>query len=39
MARKIKAQLAIATVWEGDATWDVTMVVLGETPTESNFIF
>jgi len=26
-------------VWEGDATWDVTMIVLGETPVESSFIF
>ena len=27
------------SVWEGDATWDVGIVVLGETPTADNMLF
>jgi Ca2+-binding RTX toxin-like protein len=28
-----------ASVWEGDARWDVGMVLLGETPTADNMVF
>jgi len=27
------------SVWEGDTSWDVSIVVMGETPTEANMLF